>query len=843
MADFPSHEAPAHKAGALPVMLPGKLTGRDLLLAQVYSHLKANKPVLLYGAAGIGKTALAAALASAYTELPGGALWLNVENASLDELIVRVGRAYDVAEIMSANTPLGLVGAAASTLTSHKPLLVLDGRHNAVGTMDFIMRCADGLPAILVSNEPIDGPWTPINVGALDAEPAMALLKNLAGLEGQAGIDDDLDELTSILDYNPYAIVVAAGTLRTSKQPPATYLQAFEQIPSSSGATPPLLALTIGFRTLHKSLQGILLMLGASFTGGASAELLSMMAGAPQETVEQVMNMLAASYLVERYHRYETSYYHLHEITVGFAQTWLRSQGQLDALHAKVRDAVVDYVKKYSVDSPAAHNKLATEMDMIMEVARWCAETGDRDSVNQIVVSLTQAGGFISERGYVYELLQLRGLAASYTQPFPSNPTPSVLPVEPAVYDTDDEVEDEEDFVDEDDFEDEEDFDEEDDFEDEDEDFEDESAPVASVAVMASLLELEEDSQAAAPVAGDELTQLQTALRAAKQEHATEREAELLEKIGQIQAARKMDTEAIVTYSEALNAYETLDEVEDILKTLDTLSALMVKTENSNAAVMHATRGIGLAEEIGDLESKMFLLVTLADARQQLGESGEAMRNYGQALEIARNEGDEQNEALILYKLGYAQLDNSQPEVAADTWEQALKLFRGQNKRDYEGRVLGALGSAYGDLSRWEEAINFHTSALYIAREVKDKDVEALELSNLGYASVQANQLGQAVTRYRQALHLAYQADDRDNIISNIVDLVRLLVESQRHLDIADLLINSALPLDPTDRDVLKLKERITAAKMQAYASDVKLLPVNGTAKDYAANAYKLLDG
>ena len=96
--------------------------------------------------------------------------------------------------------------------------------------------------------------------------------------------------------------------------------------------------------------------------------------------------------------------------------------------------------------------------------------------------------------------------------------------------------------------------------------------------------------------------------------------------------------------------------------------------------------------------------------------------------------------------------------------------------------------------------------------------------------------------RYRQALHLAYQADDRDNIISNIVDLARLLSESQRHLDIADMVLNDAIRLDPTDRDVLKLKERVTSAKMQAYADDVKMLPVAGTAKDYAANAYKLLE-
>jgi tetratricopeptide (TPR) repeat protein len=170
-------------------------------------------------------------------------------------------------------------------------------------------------------------------------------------------------------------------------------------------------------------------------------------------------------------------------------------------------------------------------------------------------------------------------------------------------------------------------------------------------------------------------------------------------------------------------------------------------------------------------------------------------------------------------------------------------LFKAQNKRAYEGRVLGGLGTAYGELGRWQEAINFHTSALYIAREVKDKEEEALQLSNLGYAAVQANQLGDAVTRYRQALHLAYATNNRDNIVSTIVDLARLLVRSARHLDIAELLVDDAQKHDGMNRDLTRLKDSIQQEKLKATANGVQQIAVTGTAQDYAANAYKLLEG
>jgi tetratricopeptide (TPR) repeat protein len=911
MAELTSHEAPAHKAQALPVQLPGKLVGRDSTLKQVYDQLKANKAVLIYGDAGIGKTALAATLASAYTELPGGTLWLNVDNSSLPQLIVRTGRAYNELEIAASSNPMGMVAAVASSFASNKPLIVIDGKHDARATADFITRCASNLPAIILSKDPFEGPWTAFELDKLADQSGIALLKQSAGLENAAGLDDDLDELASILDYTPFALTVAGGTMRAAKISPADYLAEFEKIPSSTGATPQLLALTIGFRKLSNAFQGVLLLLGATFDVGTTSELLSMMAGAPQETTDQVMNTLVNNHLVERFHRYDSPYYQLHEITSTFATAWLRPNGRLEALQGKVRDSVLAYTKKYSNNSPAAHDKLAAAMDLIMAVAQWSADQGERDIVNQIVVGLMQAGDFVNERGYVAELLKLRELASSFTRPFPANPASlSPAPEDMDLLEDDADI----DAKDDDDFDDEEPFDE---FDDEDEEFDDDLhedkddiddseddlglgiRPAASEAVgslwkaveqpkpptptvaqqspsvtpaapavppkpASSLLDLDDEDEdddievdlddkpaaistsidePADEVPVDDLTGLRNSLRQARQQNDLKKQVDLLEKIGQLEANRGMDNEAISTYTEVLAAYEKLDEPDHILQMLDTLSVLMVKTENSSAAVLHATRGIKLADDLDDADTRMHLLITLADARQQLGESDDAVRSYSQALEIARTEDDAQNEALILYKLGYAQLDSSQPDVAAETWEQALKLFKAQGKRDYEGRVMGGLGTAYGDLDRWTEAINFHNSALYIAREVKDKDVEALELSNLGYASYKANQLGQALIRYRQSLHLAYETNNRENIVSNIVDIVRLLAKSPKHLAIADLLLNDAIPLDPTDRDVLKLKEVVTGAKMQAIADNVNMLPVGGTAKDYAANAYKMLEG
>jgi tetratricopeptide (TPR) repeat protein len=541
-----------------------------------------------------------------------------------------------------------------------------------------------------------------------------------------------------------------------------------------------------------------------------------MLSGAPGETVQKVMTILSAAGFVQQDQRYSTPYYSLHPLTHAYAQTYLRNSGRLATLHDKVRDTVLDYARKHTGTSAADHNALAIEMDNFLATSHWSAEHGDNDTASQIVVALTQAGDFVRGRGYLYELLQLQEIGSSTASPFPANAdVPPDTPFAPPEDDlaVDDDIDD--DIVET--------------FEEEDED-------------EAAFTDRPEDVFSPPAVNMNDPDSLRNAIATARGEDDTERALELQEALGQLLRQQGKDNEALATYSELLASYEEIDDKPKMLATLRALAEIMVAGANSQAAVHNATRGAKLAEELGDEAQHAHMLMLAGDARQQLGESTDAILAYSHALDLAKAQENQHLEAEIATKLGFAQLDDDETETAIQTWNNALELCRELDKRDCEGRILGGLGTAYGELQRWEEAISFHTSALHIAREVGDRKEEALQLSNLGYAAKQAGRLPQAVLRYRQALHLAYERDERDDIVSTIVDLGRLLADSPAHLEIAELLINDALGRDGGDREVIKLKERINNEKMMAAAQEVAFKPVNGSAQDYARNAYRLLD-
>jgi tetratricopeptide (TPR) repeat protein/adenylate kinase family enzyme len=802
------------------------------LLAKVYSDLKNDNAVLLYGAAGVGKTALAATLASAYSELPGGVLWLQVDGASLVELIVRVARAYGRSDIANSDNAVSRTEAVRELLSEEKPLLVLDGAPAPQATADFIARCADQNPVLITSDEPMESDWTAIQLTPLDADQSNAMLRQLAGIDDGAPSMD----LAIALSGSPFAVTIAAGAIKANKQSPADFHASMPKAPA--GAAPPvdLLALTAAFRSLPSALQGLILMLGATYNGQGSGELLSMISSAPVEGVNQALGMLVSRNLIERITRGGTPYYRMHPLVKNFSESWLRGSNRLEGLQAKVRDSVVAYASRYS----GQPQKLAVEIDSFVATGRATTDAGDTDTANQLSVALMQAGTFVSDGGYALELASLRrGSTKPVTGAFPAYqdaaaPTP-VLPTADAMGDDfDEDIEDEFD----DDFEEEPfaetELDETDDEFDEDELGDDEledDLPIARPAVLPPI---------DAPVA--EMARLRAALMQARQQGDQRRQAETLKTIAALHLRDGQANEAISSYSEALTHFEAVNDRGEMLNVLQSLTELEMLTDSLPAAALHAARAAAIADQLGELGKQAQLLSLLGDARQQLGESEPAIRAYTQALELVRAANDARNEAVLLFKLGYAQLDNNDARTAADTWETALKMFKEQERRDYEGRVLGGLGTAYGDIARWTESINFHTSALYIAREVGDEQEEALQLTNLGFASVQANQLGQAVLRYRQALYLAYESDEREDVVSTTVELANVLVASPRHLLIAGLLVEEALKLDSNDRDLRKLKERIETDLLDAEARGVTFIEVSGTAQEYAENAYALLD-
>ncbi|MEP7286606.1 MAG: tetratricopeptide repeat protein [Chloroflexota bacterium] len=414
---FTPHGAPIRNSKLLPVQAPKRAIGRNRELGVMHNTLKIGASIFLSGASGIGKTALAAVLATAYTtSTPGGVLWFDVLEDDFDLLVARVGRAYGVnTRTTPGADPAANIKTVKDLLSKNKPLIVLDGLVEIGAARDFVRMCASAVPVIITNENTGAGPWTPLELGPLSAVDSQALFKQAAELENDLSYDDDIEGLCKFLGGVPLAIEMAARQVVTDDVTPAELLVT---LPSSTGQDGPLLMTAIVFKRLTPAVQGVLLLLSAMFTPTTTAELISDLTDIPPASVIPQMRQLVTRSLVRESVVYGQFAYTLHEIIQDYTRNWLQQYQRLQGTEIRALRAVLKYTDRHAHDTHTHHDRLAAEIENIIGAAAFATDIGQGGALRQLVQALTQkSGDFITQRGFQPEMAQLTKLVTLLSSP------------------------------------------------------------------------------------------------------------------------------------------------------------------------------------------------------------------------------------------------------------------------------------------------------------------------------------------------------------------------------------------------------------------------------------------
>lgn len=398
------HNAPLHDADQLPVRPPDLMLGRDSDIAAVHLALKANRPILLYGAPGSGKSALSAAVAAERAGAEGGVLWLDLAEDSLRSLLARVARAYG-AVLLPDGDPAQHIVIVRDLLRARSPLIVLDGVVNLPAARAFVQACCADLPVLLTHTQRGVGPWESHAVEPLTHDDSEALLILLSGPE----VDADVGEINRVADATggyPLAITIAGHALATSGVTPEDFRAQLPVLPR--GAVNRMLAVILAaYRLLPPALQAATLLLGTTFGAGASEALLAEVAEAPAETLRLALRQLVKRGFAASYPVYGEMTYRAHELVRHFVTAFLRGNNQLDALRARQLAGLMRYVRQQTAtNDPDRHNRLAAEIGAVLAAARYAARHGRTEQLEELVLRLDPSGDddFAAARGFQTEL-------------------------------------------------------------------------------------------------------------------------------------------------------------------------------------------------------------------------------------------------------------------------------------------------------------------------------------------------------------------------------------------------------------------------------------------------------
>ncbi|MBN2470326.1 MAG: tetratricopeptide repeat protein, partial [Anaerolineae bacterium] len=682
----------------------------------------------------------------------------------------------------------------------------------------------------------------------------------------------------------PLELVLAGQHLAVTGQPAGALLEALDQAQSAE-----LPGLTAVFQQLPDALKGVILNLGATFSGSATTALLEVLQLSPTDTVMRVTEMLVARGLAQIRPCHEgTQCHYLHALVRDFARDWLRDGQRWELAQVRLHEAVLAYVEQHHTDSRAARVALVAEMPNILGLARYAVAQRDADTVQRLYAVLTEA--FDESGAYGYELARLEvaldqisrqgtesrdsavadeySEAAEYTPDAPpafagepededvydTSPV-AVAPAQPKPgaqapeamladfvedgLDTDDDVEDLMDSV----FPEDEmaDFEEDvatvSDFEtDADEAFSAGVQEMAGAGAMEAAPQRPAQPEAPLPAVGVNvaLDDLLKASREARESGDRGRLASALIMLARAWSEQGQYPQAQAAYAEALALREQSGQETGLLEVLEALAGISLEMGDLENAVVYATRAQNLAAQEADPVRLGHVLALLGDVRLELGALDEAVETYVDAIEALQAGDDEVSLGVVQAKLGATHMDRGEYTRAITMLSSAQVIFADAGLTEYEGRVLGNLGAAYGHLNQWQEAESHHREALTIAQVLDDAEEQERQLANLGYAAQAQEDWDSMEDYYRAALDLAYQLENTEWQLRYLDVLGRLLMDNVNQVELAVMLLEEAQRLNP-DQERLRLLNRATKRLLRLEQSGIVQEGVPPSIEEWAA--------
>ncbi len=657
---------------------PAQIIGRNHELAALNAHLKRGGWALLTGSAGLGKTALAAVLATAYTRIqPGGVLWLDVVEDDAPYLMARLGRAYGVDTYPSSvQTRSQVADRLRAILTAERPLIVLDGQLYLAGVAEVLAECAPDVPVLLANARRSDGPWQTFALEPLSSGDAQTVIRLYAGIADPNAHKADLEALVQLLDGAPLTLELVGRLAAADRLTPADLYRALDYTNSREAQQA---VLTLTFKRLNAPLQGLLLVLATTFTGSATVPFLSLASRVPPGQVVSLMRALMGRGLVREAIAYGQPIFSLHEVVQRYALTYLRNNRRLEALEQRALAAALDYA---AVSNTPTH--LAAEIDNLLGAAAYATAQGDAQALEK----LTQALAPLAAYGFRPELDMLSQLAARLSGTAPA--LSETQAAETAAVET----------------------------------------QPAEVTTQPRLEEPPVSETSATPVVQPLWAAVQIAAAAAEGSGQPQSLPEAAPADPDLSTAAA--PEPIIIDDDTPEQSDTLP-----LLPIERAAPATTESQRGRALLAEAQSLTEVAAKLEQLSRATELLradedwLGTAQALEQLGvlylaqgKPGEAILMFEQAAAIFHRYDQLSAERGVLAQIGRAYAAQHQPQRAAEYYNRALFLAHEGQDRDAESQALTQLAEMHYLMRDFEGAERFYRRALHLAYQRGDRGLQ-----------------------------------------------------------------------------------------------------------------------
>jgi len=633
--------------------LPEILIGRDSLKTQIHSHIAEQKTVMLHGLGGVGKSALTArVIADVLGSNPQTMLWLEVGNASSEQVFARIGEAFDVQqEMFKAQTDEAKQDLTYDLIQQKGvKIVVIDDAWNPAALQSLMkaVRPIGTNTCVIVTSRHRQGHITGgemIPVDALSSEDANTLLIHHASRADMNGADD----LCKALYYHPFLLEIAGKLLRQRDISPQRLLDELDDISTlemPEGVAEPERE-NMG-KLLQKSLEAlpddltraVFMAFGHLPTTIVTPELLALLlrddigmmnitakvidelGGTPPiealdnlKDVGRALETLVIHGLVERLpeetqdgYPYNVERFRLHDLAHSYASN------RTDAPHRTVSACLV-YTWRHNTRDYNSFSALRSELENLMEASTTAMTLRRWWDAENFAWNLYRGSQFTDYQGYYTQAVTLLTQASEATNQRGDQHA--------------------------------------------------QGNHLGNLGIVYKNLGQYETA----------IEHHQQALAIVREIGAKHAEGSILGNLGIVYEKLGQYETAIDYYLQDLAIREQIGDIKGKGNALGNLGNAYASLEQYETAIDYYQQRLAIAEQIGDLRGKGNVLGNLGIAYNNIGSYETAIDYYLQATEIRRQIGDRKGLANDSYNLGVLYIDLDRYAEAIPLLEEALTLF------------------------------------------------------------------------------------------------------------------------------------------------------------------------
>jgi tetratricopeptide (TPR) repeat protein len=684
---------------------PERLIGRDALASEIHGLLDKGKRVLLQGFGGMGKTALAATVASERIAVGKGAVvWLRAGTEDLDGLMTALARPFNAQQtVVKENGSANRARVVRLLLAEHDvKLVVLDDVWNAKALTQILNMNAipSGVPILVTSRSRFTG-LTRLDVGRLERPASLELMSHYG--EPNWMTSQDANALCDKLGDHTYAVRVAGLTMALDGLTPGELLDRIAIAPwklvapegsEEEGRSSIEELLNTSLYGLDPEARMVFLAMGAFFTASATPEMLALYMNLETYFVEDALNRLQRRGLAERVAETEDRVveYRTHDLAYSYA----RSQATTDD-HHRALDCCLTYLNRYRDPQPGNFAALRTELDNFIGATNWAMTVERFADVQRFTDWLYRnfdtdtSEGFLHLQGYGGIAITLLTQAATASELL--------------------------------------------------------GQKAQQAAYLGNLGSAYRD-----------LGQTKTGMKHYRQA------LKLYRELGNVAGEGITLGRLGIAYRSLGQVEPAIEHLEQALKiarekgdqqaegiNLANLGIAYRGAGQIERALDYLQQALEIVRQRGDLRGEGINLGNVGDIYRDMNRLPDAIQHYERALAIAHDMGDKRGGGINLGRLGDAYRGQGQYQRASDYLQQALKIAHETGDKRGQAINYGRLGDTYRDLGDISQAILHHERALEIARQMDDRRGEAYGLSDLGTDYSQLDNHHRAVDYYQEA--------------------------------------------------------------------------------------------